>query len=166
MNNIDDLLNNYFEGVASPEEEQALKSYFRSNDVMPQHSVYKPLFEAFDAEKQTTAPPFGIPAVTKHKNTVQKLWIAAASAAAVILLAVVLFPFTRQSDYLVYINGKEVTDPQKAQQYADKMFRQAEALIRASYKPFEEANTMQTTMDADKIFDDLSKKINYIESKH
>ncbi|HBK42036.1 MAG TPA: hypothetical protein DDZ57_10765, partial [Porphyromonadaceae bacterium] len=67
-------------------------------------------------------------------------------------------------DYLVFINGNEVTNPQKAQQYADKMFMQADEIIRTSYKPIVEANVIQTEMDADRIFDDLSQKINYIES--
>ncbi len=170
MNNIDDILNRYFEGTASSEEEITLKNYFRSENILPQHEVYKPLFAAFDKEKQITAPGFEIPAVNENKNPAlsRKLWISAASAAAVILLAVILFPFNNKtetnSDYLVFINGKQITDQQKAQQYADKMFREAEEIIRTSYQPFVEINAMKTELDADKIFDDLSQKINYIES--
>lgn len=172
MNNIDDILNRYFDGTALPEEEITLTNYFRSENILPQHEVYKPLFAAFDKEKQITAPVFEIPAVNENKNQVlsRKLWISAASAAAVILLAVILFPFNNktnaQPDYLVYINGKQITDQQKAQQYADKMFREAEEIIRTSYQPFVEINAMKTELDADKIFDDLSQKINYIESEN
>lgn len=170
MNNIDDILNRYFEGTASSEEEKTLRNYFRSENFLPQHEVYKQLFAAFDKEKQITAPVFEIPAVNENENPAlsRKLWISAASAAAVILLAVILFPFNNktnaQPDYLVYINGKQITDAQKAQQYADKMFREVENIIRTNYEPFVEATTMQNEMDADKIFDDLLQKINYIES--
>lgn len=170
MNNIDNILNNYFEGTTSSEEEKTLKNYFRSENILPQHDMYKPLFAAFDEEKQIAAPVFEIPATDKNKKAPlsRKLWIATASVAAVILLAVILFPFDNKtetsSDYLVFINGKQITDQQKAQQYADKMFRQTDEIIRTSYEPFVEVNTMQTEMNADKIFNDLSQKINYIES--
>ena len=72
----------------------------------------------------------------------------------------------QSDDYTVFINGKEITNPQKAQQYADKMFMQANEIIRTSYEPFVEVNTMQTEMDADKIFDNVYRKINYIESEN
>lgn len=55
-NNIDNILNSYFEGSALPEEERQLKEYFRSNTVLPEHEVYKPLFAAFDRERQIAAP--------------------------------------------------------------------------------------------------------------
>ena len=171
MNNIDNILNNYFEGKTLPEEESRLKEYFRSSTVLPQHEIYKPLFIAFDKEKQIAAPVFEIPAEKNRKKPfpIWKLWIAAASIAAVTLLVVTLFPNKNKvgipsGDYLVFINGNEVTNPQKAQQYADKMFMQADEIIRTSYKPIVEANVIQTEMDADRIFDDLSQKINYIES--
>lgn len=171
MNNIDNILNNYFEGVALPEEENALKDYFRSDTVLPQHEVYKPLFAGFDKEKQIVAPVFEIPVAKGNKKPalVRKLWITAAGVAAVILLALTLFPYknkvgTPSDDFMVFINGKEITNPQKAQQYADKMFMQANEIIRTSYEPFIEAKAIQTKMDADKIFNDLSQKINYIES--
>ena len=173
MNNIDNILNNYFDGRASIEEEKALKNYFRNNNIFPQHKVYKPLFAAFDEEKQITAPTFVIPVERdKEKQSLsRKLWITIASTAAVILLVITLFPFKNQSemqsdDYTVFINGKEITNPQKAQQYADKMFMQANEIIRTSYEPFVEVNTMQTEMDADKIFDNVYRKINYIESEN
>mgnify|MGYP000983003164 CR=1 FL=1 len=173
MNNIDNLLNNYFDGTASPEEENVLKNYFRSDNISPQHEMYKPMFAGFDKEKQIAAPAFVIPLERdKEKQSLsRKLWITIASTAAVILLVITLFPFKNQSemqsdDYTVFINGKEITNPQKAQQYADKMFMQANEIIRTSYEPFVEVNAMQTEMDADKIFDNVYRKINYTESEN
>ena len=166
-NNIDNLLNSYFDGCASAEEEKALKTYFGSSNIQIRHEIYAPLFAAFDNEKQIKAPDFAIPAENK-KRTLQKLWIASASAAAIILLVITLFPISKaktESDYVVFINGKEISNPQKARQYADKMFAQAEDIIRTSYEPFIEVNEMQTAMDADKVFNDLYKKINHIKSE-
>ncbi len=171
MNNIDNILEKYFEGISSPNEEKTLKAYFRGYEILPQHEVYKPLFVAFDAEKQIVAPEFEIPVANANKKRgfYRKLWISAISAAAITLLIVILFPFNNQStiqsdDYRVFINGIEVRNPQKAQQYAEKMFRQADEIIRAGYKPVVEVNAIQTNMDADKMFSNVSDKINYIES--
>lgn len=168
MNNIDNILNRYFEGTATPEEERVLKKYFQSENVQPQHQIYKPIFAVFDEERQMTAPAFTIPAekTSKKQALSRNLWMAAAGVAAVMLLVLTLFPFgyKSSSDYLVYINGKQITNPKKAQEHADKMFRQAEEIIRESYKPFAEVNAIQTEMDADKIFNELSQEINNIES--
>ncbi|MCE5205254.1 MAG: hypothetical protein LLF80_04005 [Porphyromonadaceae bacterium] len=153
-----------------PEEEKRLKEYFQSNTVLPQHEVYKPMFAAFDVEKQIVAPIFVIPVKKNNKKPflIRKLWISAASIAAVILLGVILFPFKNKTeissdDYVVFIHGKAISDPHKAQVYANKMFMQANEIIRTSYEPLVKANTIQKEMDADKIFDDLSQKINHIK---
>jgi hypothetical protein len=89
-NNIDNILNSYFEGSALPEEERQLKEYFRSNTVLPEHEVYKPLFAAFDRERQIAAPQFEVPASKKSKPRLSKvLWSAVAGAAAIYTLYVV-----------------------------------------------------------------------------
>ena len=91
-----------------------------------------------------------------------------ASIAAIILLVVMFFPFNKNNasadDYQVFINGRVVKNPEKAQKYADQMFTQADEIIRTSCEPFVEANTIQREMDADKIFDDLSQNVYYIKS--
>ncbi|MDD3780210.1 MAG: hypothetical protein WCR50_02880 [Proteiniphilum sp.] len=170
MDNIDNILNNYFEGKALPEEENRLREYFRNNTVLPQHEVYKPMFAAFDKEKQIVSPTFIIPVERNNQRmfSFRRLWISAASIAAIILLVVMFFPFNKNNssagDYLVFINGRAVKNPEKAQEYADQMFTQADEIIRTSYKPLVEANAIQTKMDASKIFDDLAHTIDHIES--
>lgn len=166
MNTIDELLNKYFEGQSSLEDEKILKEYFRSNKIFPQHAVYKSLFIAFEEEKQVIAPKFSIPAEeVGMKEFSRKRWVSVAGAAAAILLAIVLFPLKnrteKHSEYLVYINGERITNPQRAKEYADEMFLEADEIIRESYEPFIKANTIENEMDADKIFNDLSHKINY-----
>lgn len=171
MNNIDNILEKYFEGISSAEDEKALKKYFQSGNIQPQHEMYKPLFAAFDKEKQITAPAFVTPLERDNKKPFlsRKLWISIASTAAVILLVITLFPFKNRNrrqpgDYLVFINGREITNPQKAQQYAEKIFGEADEIIRTGYKPFVEATAIQKEMNAEKIFNDLSQKIDHIQS--
>ena len=51
--NIDELLNRYFEGETSAEEEQKLRRFFASDNVPENLSAYKPLFAYFDEEIAT-----------------------------------------------------------------------------------------------------------------
>jgi len=46
------LLNLYFEGGTSIEEEQELRAYFMSSDVSEEFTSFTPLFSFFNAEKQ------------------------------------------------------------------------------------------------------------------
>ena len=169
MNNIDNILKNYFEGTASTEEEKMLKTYFRSGNIECRHQVYQPLFAAFEKEKQIAAPAFEIPNENSAKKINFRKWgMAVASAAAVILLTVTFFPrnnhLETQEEYVVIVNGKKIIDSQQAKDYADKMFAQADKIINESYQPLIEAKTIQKEMDANKIFNDVSQKINHIKN--
>lgn len=48
---IESLLEKYFEGQSTVEEENRLKQYFTGGEVAPQLKVYQPLFEFFESEK-------------------------------------------------------------------------------------------------------------------
>jgi len=49
---VDSLLEDYFEGNTSLEDEKTLKEYFQSNKIAERHESYKSLFEFYDAESQ------------------------------------------------------------------------------------------------------------------
>ena len=52
--NIDILLEKYFDGSTSIEQEKQLTNYFSGNDVAQHHEQYQELFGFFEKEKQTT----------------------------------------------------------------------------------------------------------------
>lgn len=163
MNNIDNLLNSYFDGEISPKDEIVLKTYFRGNAVLPQHEAYKPLFDTFEKEKTITAPPFLIP--EKKKAAVPRhLWTLASSIAAAVLLALILFPFNRKtanhSQYVVYLNGNKITNEQRAKNYADEMFAKVDKMIEETYAPFTQAKITKQEMDADLLFEEAYRNIN------
>lgn len=49
---MNELLEKYWEGTTSHEEEQRLKRYFASSSVSAEHEVYKPLFATLHMESQ------------------------------------------------------------------------------------------------------------------
>ncbi|MBK7335936.1 MAG: hypothetical protein IPJ00_07115 [Saprospirales bacterium] len=55
--NIQQLLDKYFEGETSLEEEAALKNYFQGKTIDPAFQAFQPLFRYLDAERQTALSP-------------------------------------------------------------------------------------------------------------
>jgi hypothetical protein len=51
LNNIEQLLDKYFEGETSIAEEEVLKDYFNSENVAPHLEIHKPLFSYFSLAK-------------------------------------------------------------------------------------------------------------------
>ena len=100
--NIEELLEKYFEGLTSAEEEATLRHYFTSGDVPENLAMYKPLFVYFDAEISTfkinesatsrtleiegeiRLEPENKPARQTSKKLV--LWLSGAAACAAILI--------------------------------------------------------------------------------
>jgi hypothetical protein len=90
------LLDKYFEGNTSVEEEQLIKEYFLQNNVSPSLRQYKSMFNAFSNEakvtydKELTLPQTAkvVPLRTEGKSTIISMkWIKVASAAAFIGVA-------------------------------------------------------------------------------
>lgn len=51
LHKIKNLLEEYFEGRTTLEEEKILKNYFSQSDVSPDLEKYKPIFKVFENEK-------------------------------------------------------------------------------------------------------------------
>ena len=127
MNNIETLLEQYFEGQTSVEEEATLRQYF-SLDSVPEHlEMYRPLFVYFDGEiKRTEAEASksetdSMIQVVKggnvrpaKENKKLLLWISGAAACAAVFFGV-LFSISPAktcptSGNYVMINGQCYTD--------------------------------------------------------
>ncbi|WP_298648045.1 hypothetical protein [uncultured Proteiniphilum sp.] len=171
MNGIDNLLEKYFNGVSSTEEEKRLKNYFKGAGVLPEHEVYRPLFAVFNNERQIKAPVMIFPyKKIKRPAFTRRIIIPAAGAAAVVLLAITLSTLNRRcpqpAEYVVIVNGKQVVNPYKARQYAESMFWEAEKIVERSHQPFREAADMKKNLNAEKILRETEQKIEYIKTNH
>ena len=49
---MNELLELYFNGQTSLQEEHRLKIYFKSSNIDPEHEMYRPLFDAFESESE------------------------------------------------------------------------------------------------------------------
>lgn len=91
IKHIENLLERYFEGLTTLEEEEQLQHYFLSEDVAPHLAQYRPIFYYFASEKnQELAPEF---AKTNLKRSIYN-WIL---VAAIFVLFAGLFFTWKQS---------------------------------------------------------------------
>ena len=89
LDNIEILLEKYFEGETNSAEEKELKDYFASSNVAQHLEQYKPLFSYFSQVKQEQYKAV-IPLKSTKRNIAS--WISIA-AAVVVLLGVGTFTF-------------------------------------------------------------------------
>lgn len=131
--NIDELLNRYFEGETSAEEEQKLRRFFASGDVPENLSAYKPLFAYFDeeiaAERDMAEEiwaeiaPEALPEKRFRLNRKSVVYVLSAVAACVLVflgISQLLYPADPCfcSDNYVVINGRCYTDIHKVRSSA------------------------------------------------
>ena len=171
MNDIDNLLEKYFNGVSSTEEEKRLKNYFEGTGILPEHEIYRPVFAAFNTEKQIKAPVMTFPEKkTRRPAITRRIIILLAGSAAIGLLAVAFsnLQYTRSQhpEYMVIVNGKQVVNQHKAQQYAEYMFSETDKIIENSYQLFREAATINQDLNAEKILKETDQKIECIKTNY
>ena len=120
MKNIEELLERYFEGQTSAEEEAMLRRFFVSGDVPENLAMYKPLFAYFDEEIKKTEVANDNESLHKNENKRTPaskritLWLSGAAACAAIFIGTLTL--TPQSgkcigegDYVI-IDGRCYTD--------------------------------------------------------
>lgn len=112
---IKQLLDKYLDGETSSAEERALRGYFtnKGNDIPEEWMPYRALFTYISEERADegeTAETIDIN-VNKAGKAHRRGWIyAAATAAAAILIAVVMISLPRSNDNYAVIDGKVYTN--------------------------------------------------------
>jgi hypothetical protein len=129
--NIQLILEKYFAGESSLDEEKQLKQYFTEADVAHELKQYQPLFQYLKEEKNIKmARQIELPKPIPHLKSRQWFWKAAAAAIALLIVSIVSFkqlqkhnsPSTLAHKNPNYIVLDEGDDPQKA-------FEQAQAAL-------------------------------------
>lgn len=120
IENIQKLLDKYFEGSTSCKEEQLLRKYFTSYNIPEDLKVYRPIFEYMDeqAKETSTAKKTSI----NHNIFLRYTWEAIAATVLLILGFTAYNSFNHSNNNYVIINGKKYTNVRLAQQQAQKAF--------------------------------------------
>jgi hypothetical protein len=91
---MNELLEKYWEGNTSLQEERQLKAYFKSNHVAADHEVYRSLFHSFEMERSVEGEGFDAFAKVKSQQShnyyfKRRTWTAIAVAAGVAAMVAV-----------------------------------------------------------------------------
>jgi anti-sigma-K factor RskA len=129
------LVDKYFDGLTSLEEEQELKRYFAENEDIPEeYQAVKMMLGAFDTlSHETPNREVKVNVETKRRNifrlNVRRMAGMAAAVAILIGAAITLVPNSNNMDtpaettpeYICYVNGVKVEDDQLAYAEASRI---------------------------------------------
>lgn len=120
MNNVETLLQKYFDANTSLEEEALLKDYFLTNNIPTSLKKYRYLFVTFDDQHNESMSDqhfernLHAKLTRKHHSLVHHLvlWSTATAASLFLTLGTVYY-LERQNNYMI-VNGQRINDPEKA----------------------------------------------------
>ena len=117
---IHELLQRYFDGATSLEEERDLQRYFAESDCPESLKVYRPLFNFF-AEERAIEHSTSLTEHSAHKkrNIRLPLYIITGIAASIAILFMVGVPKMQTDDYIYLVNGQRVYDQTAALEMAE-----------------------------------------------
>lgn len=138
---IDELLDKYFEGETSCEEERELRRFFTEEEVPEHLQMYRPLFAYLNREATSMAEPTEeksvttesakeVPAQRKPSRLYRTFYAVSGIAAGLLLLfgvAKIIFPLSGVPENYVVIDGQRYTDEKLVEAKA------LEALQNASF---------------------------------
>ena len=117
MTNIDDidqLLEKYFEGESSLDEEKTLRQYFSQGNVAKEYMQYKPLFVYLNNEHSASTIPNTIEKqnVNKRISLKQVLKLAVAASVAIFLYVGISYKYQKMTDNqtIAYIDGVKISN--------------------------------------------------------
>ena len=130
---INHLLDRYFAGETSTQEEQKLRVYFAQENLPDEMQPMAPLFGYMNTEAAAWKALREIEREDKKQLTQAKRrrWIigsATATTAASVIIAVVLLlnptdAIKHKNENCVWIDGKQIFDTETVLQYAEKSFK-------------------------------------------
>ena len=118
LNYIDTLLEKYFEGETSLEEEKSLRHYFSGSDIADKHKIYTSIFQFF-TEERAKADNELLPKQTKKISI--RFWVGIAAACSLLIFGGTYFYSTYNNiptRSIAYIDGKVVSDKKELSEQA------------------------------------------------
>jgi hypothetical protein len=109
-----ELLQRYFDGATSLDEERELQRYFAKSDIPDSLKVYRPMFAFFD-EERAVQPPVRKPVIRR----LRLLSIVTGIAASIAILIMVGLPKQQSDNFIYYVNGQRIYDETAAMALAE-----------------------------------------------
>jgi hypothetical protein len=124
LNEIDQLINKYFEGETSLEEEAQIKAFFNSKRILPEkYQRLKAMFGFYESSKKETSElkiENIIPFQKKKTNSFRILYYAVAASITILFGIWFMHDSGTEKPVYAYINGKPVENQELAYKEAQK----------------------------------------------
>jgi hypothetical protein len=123
MKDIHQILDAYFAGTSTREQEMDLRRYFAGSEIEPELEKYRAIFNCFDELSETGQSNNSRPPIFNFQFSIFN-WKHL--AAACIILAIIIIPSLRQSwrqtalceGSFVIVDGKRYDSPEQISKYA------------------------------------------------
>lgn len=145
MENINLLLEKYFQAGTTLAEEKILKNYFSGNEVLPEHEQFMYLFATFKQELMDVNPS-EIKVQQTNRQKVNKYIIQAmisTGIAACLLIGLwIIQPKNEVENYAV-VNGEMNMDSDFAQKYVEEKLNEVNTVVEKNMKPIQILNVVK-----------------------
>ena len=159
---IQELLQRYFDGATSLDEERELQRYFAGDDIPGSLTAYRPMF-AFFAEERAVAPP-------KPKAVIRNIRVALSVitgiAASVAILFLVGLPVKQPDHYVYFVDGQRVYNEAAAFESAENKLQLLAASMQRAQNSMSALEKVQDSNQALQQFDKISNAFQRIEIKN
>jgi len=160
MEMMNELLEKYFRGETSLEDEKELKQYFLTGNVSPDLETYRILFGVFDQEltEKAISPLIKVlPKQRKNKRIwLQSFFTTGIAATIVIVLWVHLPPSSL--NYTI-IGGTRIDNTEFAQRYAAKKLSKVNNIIARTMSPLKSLNKVREDIEPLKNISDIKLRM-------
>lgn len=145
METINELIEKYFRGETSLDEERMLKEYFASDDVSDENKYLIPVFKSFEEESKVKMP---VRQQKKAKTIKMSFvrWISVAGIAASVVLAVTIFKSQEQPKNFAVMYGQRIEDEAYAQKLAQEKLAKVNTILERNLQPVEALSKVKTTL--------------------
>jgi len=166
--NIKNLIDKYYKGETSLEEEKILRDSYSSEEIFSNDPYSCMIFKTFSEERKEKTPPS---IKTLHKtlnfkrksilNYKQWLYAAAGMAACLAIIFTVYFHHNKHEYYAyVVIDGVRYDDEKLAFQYISESFEEEERIEKIALAQWDEMNRIE------KELNELENQLNNIISNY
>ena len=157
---MNDLLEKYFRGETSLTEEKELKHYFSTGNVVPEHEIYRPLFEVFELELEDIATSPLIKVIPKQRK-IKQIWIKTFAYTGIAATLVVLFwvQLPRTTENYAVINGSRIDNQEFVQQYTEKKLSKVTTVFAKALKPMKSFEEIRENIEPIQNIPNIREKV-------
>jgi hypothetical protein len=165
MEKMNELLEKYFAGVTSLDEEKELREYFASVNVTKEHEPFRALFAAFGEElaEKASAP---LKKVLPKQQSIKRIWIRsfAYSGIAATILITLWIQHPNQSENYAVVAGNRIEDPEYAQKYAEEKLNKVTEILHSSMRSTKSIETVRQSLQPMQKIAETRNKLEKIEN--